>query len=79
MTGFQREVRTEPRIEIYQFTVYDVTKDESIQSKRWGTLSAIESVRGQALRESKILVDASATHSDIPGLTEIGYVPPEDK
>jgi hypothetical protein len=78
MTGFPREVRTESRIEIYQFTVYDVTKDESIQSKRWGTLSAIESVRGQPLRESKRLVDASATRSNITGLTEIGYIPPEE-
>jgi len=79
MTGFPRDVRTEPRIEIYQFTVYDVTSDKSITSKRWGTLSAIDSVRGQALRDSKRLVDASATRSDIPGLTVIGYSPPAEQ
>lgn len=78
MAGFQKEVRTEPRIEIYQFTVYDVTKDESIQSKRWGTLSGIQSVCGHALLESKRLVDASVTRSNITGLTEIGYIPPEE-
>ena len=78
MTDFPREVTTESRIEIYQFTVYDITLDKSITSKRWGTLSAIESVRGQVARESKILVNASATRSDIPGLTEIGFVPPKE-
>jgi len=76
MNTFQKEVKVETRIAIYQFTMYSVTEDKLIQSKRWGTEAGIESVRGQVLRESKRLVDASATRSDIPGLTEIGYNPP---
>lgn len=73
--SFPNLVRTESRIEIYQFTIYDGNSDQLIQSKRWGTASGIESVGGQILRDTKRLVDASAVHSEIQGLTKIGYIP----
>lgn len=74
---FQTQIHNENRIEIYQFTVYDVISDQAIKSKRWGTESAIAENRGSILRESKALVDPSATlSSDVSGLTTIGYMPP---
>jgi hypothetical protein len=35
-----------------QFTVYDITRDENIPSRRWGTRQGIEGVRGVVLEHT---------------------------
>ena len=72
---FQTQVYSKPRIAIYQFSMYDITSDTKIQSKRWGTESAISENNGSIIRETQVLVDSSVTESDIPGLTKPGYMP----
>lgn len=73
---FQNQVFDQLRIVIYQFTVYDITSETQIKSKRWGTESAIAEIKGEIIRDTKTVVDPSVTRSDIPGLTAIGYMPP---
>ncbi|MBU9841028.1 hypothetical protein J1780_13860 [Rahnella aceris] len=69
----QKNVGTENRIEIYQFYKYDITTDENVPSKKWGTIPAIESVGGNVLRDTKILVSLSDVDAD--GFTVKDYKP----
>lgn len=72
---FQKSVGMYPRVEIYQFKMYSVEKDESVLSRRWGTQSGIEAIGGQVIWESKTLVDNIALNSNIPGLTVRDFKP----
>jgi hypothetical protein len=62
-------------IQIFQFTMYDVSTDQTRKSRRWGTRAAIEALGGTVLEESATTVEASAINSDMHGLTEIGFDP----
>lgn len=66
-------------VEVFQFSVYDAQSDTLILSRRWGTRRAIDTyVKGHvnlasARRIASELVESP--HTDIPGLTMIGYNP----
>jgi hypothetical protein len=63
-------------IKIYRFRKYDIATDEAPLSRRWGTRQAIQNIAcGDILENTEILVDETATHSDIRGLTEKDYAP----
>jgi hypothetical protein len=66
---------TMSKVNIYRFTLYDITSDAAHQSRRWGTRDAIERIGGEILADTVIEVDASAVGSDIPGLTVRDYLP----
>jgi hypothetical protein len=63
------------KVNIYRFTLYDITTDGPHQSRRWGTRDAIERIGGEILADTVIEVDASAVDSDIAGLTARDYLP----
>jgi len=73
--SFQSEVKSDMRVDVYQFTSYDISTDKVITSKRWGTLAGIEGAGGTAILSTKTLIDASALGSEVNGLTAIGYMP----
>ena len=63
------------KVNIYRFTLYDITSDGARQSRRWGTRDAIERMGGEVLVDTGIEVDASAVDSEISGLTARDYNP----
>lgn len=66
------------KVTIYQFTAWDPAQGMARKSTRWGTRRAIETVvRGTVLEGTGVEVDAADVRSDIPGLTTVGYTPPE--
>ena len=65
------------RVEIYRFTRYDREANKMVLSKRWGTKEKIREIYGVCIHDSRKFVDRSAVESDIMGLTEEGYVPPD--
>lgn len=71
--SFQTSVENQQRVEIYQFSMWDINKDEPVKSSRWGTLGAIEQYNGTVHRETNKLVSASDVGSD--GFTAKGYIP----
>lgn len=73
--SFQVDVGIESKVSVFKFSVYDITKDRYVLSKRWGTIGAIERCGGVADRDSGILVDPSNIRSDILGMTKIGFQP----
>jgi hypothetical protein len=63
------------KVYVYQFTLYDITTDTKRKSHRWATLDAIESIGGEALKNTRTEVEASAVVTDIPGMTERDFNP----
>jgi hypothetical protein len=62
-------------VTIYRFQKYDITSDGNVQSRRWGTREAIESIGGEVIEATATQVDASAINPDIPGLTTRKFEP----
>ncbi|MGC6387220.1 hypothetical protein ACMV8I_06070 [Ewingella sp. S1.OA.A_B6] len=71
--AFQTRVDIQQRVEIYQFSMWDIREDMPVTSSRWGTSGAIEHHRGTVLRETGVLVSASDVGPD--GFTVKGYKP----
>lgn len=63
------------KVYVYQFTLYDITTDTKRKSNRWATLDAIENISGQALKNTRTEVEASAVVTDISGMTERDFNP----
>ncbi len=62
------------KVTVYQFTVYDVTHDEHIRSRRWGTLEGIKGVCGVAVKDTATEIDDRYVDK-VDGLTERGFDP----
>jgi hypothetical protein len=59
---------------IYQFSVYDISNDETRKARRWGTKEAIARIRvGILLEETATEVDASVL--DENGMTSRDFDP----
>ena len=65
------------KIDVFQFTRYDISTDQVVKSRRWGTREAINNLGGGfvILESTRRQVDPSAVVSDHPGLTAIGFNP----
>ena len=63
------------RVMIYRFTIYDVMRDEVVQSRRWGTREGIEAICGAMLEDTETEVDASVIGKEIDGLTTRAFDP----
>ena len=73
--GFPRQVLTDTRVEVYQFTVWDQIAGAKVPSKRWGTLAGIEGVGGEAHLQTKVLVPKTVLGREHHGLSDIDFVP----
>jgi hypothetical protein len=62
-------------VNIYRFTVYDITTDENRRSHRWGTREGIKAAHGVAVEDMATEVDASFVGEEIAGLTARGFDP----
>jgi uncharacterized protein with FMN-binding domain len=63
------------KVTIYRFKLYNITIDESRESRRWATLEAIERIHGEVLKDTATQVDASAVATDEAGMTVVGFDP----
>ncbi len=64
------------KITIYQCEVYNPQDAQMMKSRRWGTSEAVEQIaHGRVLRNTAVEVDESAVASDVPGLTEMDFLP----
>lgn len=64
---------------IYRFTLYDITHDENIRSRRWGTREGIKGVGGVALEDTSTEVDAGVVGGEVEGLTVRDFDPQSRK
>jgi hypothetical protein len=66
-------------IDVYRFRTYSGSTDQFVLSRRYATLRAIEEIaRGEVLYGSKISIDRrniEMPHTDIEGMTSIGFKP----
>jgi hypothetical protein len=63
------------KVTVYQFTVYDVSNDESRKSRRWATREAIKWAGGHVLEQTATEVDESVLGGEIAGMSERGFDP----
>jgi hypothetical protein len=63
------------KVTVYQFTNYDMSSDNMIKSRRWGTREAIAFIKANILEETAVQVDDSTLGRQVPGLSEIGFNP----
>jgi hypothetical protein len=62
-------------VKVYRFTVYDITHDENVQSRRWGTREGIKAVCGVVQEDTETEVDAGFVGGEIEGLTARNFDP----
>lgn len=62
-------------VTIYRFTIYDISRDEHVTSRRWGTRDGIAAVCGAVLEDTGAVVDASAVGGEVEGLTVRDFQP----
>lgn len=60
-------------IELYRWKIYDISKDEYVESSRYGTKEAIGRARGVMIEQVWVDNAVQATLQD--GLTEKGFNP----
>ena len=60
---------------VYRFAKYDIATDEMVVSRRMATRAAIEMVGGVIIEDTGCLVAPGDLDRDIPGMTDIGYLP----
>lgn len=63
------------KITIYQFTMYDISTDAEVKSRRWATREAITHANGTILEETATEVEETKVRSDIEGMTTRGFSP----
>jgi hypothetical protein len=63
------------KVNVYRFTVYDITNDEQRVSRRWATREAIKRVCGQVLEDTEVEVDPSVLGREEDGMTERDFNP----
>lgn len=62
-------------VTVYRFTVYDITSDGNIRSRRWGTREGVKAVRGVVMEDTGTEIDARFVGGEVEGLTERGFDP----
>jgi hypothetical protein len=62
-------------VRVYRFQMYDISANQMMTVRRWGTPEAIEAIRGSILKNQSIEVDEADLKSDIDGLTRRDWTP----
>lgn len=62
-------------VTVYRFEMYDVQTDQMRTSVRWGTLDAIERIRGHALIRTAIEIDERYLGGELEGMTMRNFNP----
>lgn len=63
------------KVLVYRFRLYDISRDDQVTSRRWGTREAIVRLGGEVLEDTAIEVESSVLGSEIGGLSERGFDP----
>jgi hypothetical protein len=63
------------KVPVYQFTHYDITRDQTRKSRRWATREAIVATRGTVLEDTATEVDDSVLGSEETGMTARDFDP----
>ncbi len=61
---------------VYRFAKYDISRDEMVLSRRMATRAAIDTVCGVILEDTGCLVGPADLDRDIPGMTDVDFIPP---
>jgi hypothetical protein len=63
------------KVKVYRFSHYDISRDKTFVSRRWGTRDGIKRIDGTVLEDTEVEVDEMLIGRQIEGLSDIGFDP----